>query len=150
MFCPKCGSELSSDDRFCRNCGAAMTPQSDPFASESGAARQGEPDAYRSSCDKGFDYNAYQDRHGENEDVSKGWIALGFFLPFIGFILFLVWYDEHRKRAKYVGKGVLIGVIAAVVFVILIPIIIAVITIAIGVDAATSDPYAMSLLASLL
>ena len=116
MFCPKCGSELSSDDRFCRNCGAAMTPQSDPFASESGAARQGEPNAYRSSCDKGFDYNAYQDRHGENEDVSKGWIALGFFLPFIGFILFLVCNDDYPARAKKIGIGALIGAIVETVF----------------------------------
>lgn len=40
---------------------------------------------------------------------------LGFFFPVVGLILYLVWYDNHRKRAKVAGKGALIGVIAAVV-----------------------------------
>ena len=69
---------------------------------------------YNAGSPQGFNYDQYKQDHGENEQVSKGWGVLGFFFPFVGLILYLVWYDNHRKRAKTAGKGALIGAIAAV------------------------------------
>ena len=43
-----------------------------------------------------------------------GYTVLGFFLPVIGLILYLVWKDDYPLRAKSCGKGALIGVIVAV------------------------------------
>lgn len=136
MFCPKCGAEVTSDDRFCRNCGAPIAQDAadgaavDPFgqtdaqgdqhqAQQSQAQPGATPDpfgsGYNAGAPQGFNYDQYKQDHGENEQVSKGWGVLGFFFPFVGLILYLVWYDNHRKRAKTAGKGALIGVIAAVV-----------------------------------
>lgn len=169
MFCPKCGTEVNPGDRFCRGCGSPIAlegeaskaqpddqqttaqPGADPFGSGNAGQQYGNPYGQQGGCNpQGFNYNQYQDRHGENEDASKGWIALGFFFPLIGLILYLVWYDEHRRRAKYAGKGALISVIVSVAAGIIIPIIMVIVAAAIGIGAAAADPYAMFALAAML
>lgn len=41
---------------------------------------------------------------------SVGWGILGFFVPLVGLILWLVWKDTKPKNAKSAGIGALIGV----------------------------------------
>ncbi len=41
---------------------------------------------------------------------------LGFCIPIIGLILFLVWNKDRPKDAKYAGIGALIGVIVMAIF----------------------------------
>ncbi|MDR0285639.1 MAG: hypothetical protein LBI33_12260 [Propionibacteriaceae bacterium] len=45
-----------------------------------------------------------------------GYAVLGFFIPVVGLILFLVWREQTPLKAKSAGKGALISVIAGVVF----------------------------------
>jgi hypothetical protein len=51
-----------------------------------------------------------------NDAPSGGFAVLGFFFPFIGLILWLVWNNSSPLKAKSCGKGALIGVIVQVAF----------------------------------
>jgi len=44
-----------------------------------------------------------------------GWGLLGFCLPIVGLILYLVWMNERPLTAKAAGMGALISVLAGVV-----------------------------------
>ncbi|MBQ1407729.1 MAG: SHOCT domain-containing protein [Eubacterium sp.] len=46
-----------------------------------------------------------------NEGDSGGWAVLGFLLPIVGLILFLVWSGTRPKDAKAAGLGALVGFI---------------------------------------
>ncbi len=56
----------------------------------------------------------------ETGRVSAGWWWLGFFLPMIGFILWIVWTGEQPQKAKRVGIGALVGVIVTVLLAVLL------------------------------
>lgn len=49
------------------------------------------------------------------EGGTVGWGILGFFLPIVGFILWLVWKDEHPARSRSAGIGCLVSVCLGVV-----------------------------------
>ena len=53
-----------------------------------------------------------------------GWMVLGFLIPILGLILWLVWKEEYPFRAKCCGLGALISVIVSIVLVVLYLIII--------------------------
>lgn len=44
------------------------------------------------------------------------WGLLGFCIPVVGLILFLIWKDQKPKTAKAAGIGALVSVIIGVVF----------------------------------
>ena len=48
-----------------------------------------------------------------NDASSFGWAFLGFLVPIVGLILFLVWKDESPLKAKSCGKGALVSVIVS-------------------------------------
>lgn len=58
-------------------------------------------------------------RVNSRDASSAGFAVLSFFIPLVGLILFLVWFDSYPKRARSCGKGALIAVI---VYIILSPI----------------------------
>lgn len=51
----------------------------------------------------------------DSDSSSFGYALLGFFIPIVGLILFLIWKDEYPLRAKSTGKGALVSVIVSVV-----------------------------------
>lgn len=53
---------------------------------------------------------------GAVADGSCTWAAvLGFFIPIVGLILYLVWKDQTPMKARSAGKGALIGFIVGIV-----------------------------------
>lgn len=57
----------------------------------------------------------------KNKNKQFKWNVLGFFLPFIGFILGMAWEDEKPNTAKAAGIGALAGEITkALLFILLI------------------------------
>lgn len=51
----------------------------------------------------------------EDKSDSAGWGVLGFFLPIVGFILWLVWKNDYPKRARAAGIGCLVSIVLSVV-----------------------------------
>lgn len=98
MYCKKCGKEINDEAVVCPNCGCAT-------------------DNYKTNTKS----TAVID---ENDAPSAGFAVLGFFVPLVGLILYLVWQDKMPLRAHSAGKGALIGVIVSIV----LPVIYAVIT----------------------
>lgn len=82
---------------YCKNCGAEIQDQAVvcPYC---GVAQETKP--------------AVVDNGG------FGWGLLGFCMPLVGLILYLVWKDEKPRTAKAAGKGALITAIIQVVFVV--------------------------------
>ncbi len=58
-------------------------------------------------------YNAQPERKDDSDPV--GWGFLGFFIPIVGFILWLVWKNDYPKRARAAGIGCLVSVVLGVV-----------------------------------
>ena len=77
--------------------------------------------------------NPYQNQYQQNvvDNGGFGWALLGFCIPLVGLILFLVWKDTKPRTAKSAGKGALVSVIISAV--------IYIITIVIGVGAGIAQ-----------
>ena len=52
-----------------------------------------------------------------------GWGILGFCIPLVGLVLFLVWKDQKPKTAKAAGIGALIAVIVGILWYVLAAVI---------------------------
>ncbi|EHO82926.1 hypothetical protein [Fusobacterium ulcerans] len=58
----------------------------------------------------------------QRKDQDRGgfaWGCLGFCIPIVGLILWLVWRDEKPKTAKAVGIGALVSAIIGAIFVVI-------------------------------
>ena len=51
---------------------------------------------------------------------SIGWSFLGFCVPLVGLILFLVWKDQKPNTAKKAGIGAPVGVLCVVAFYVIV------------------------------
>ncbi len=99
MFCINCGKEIDDNSKFCPECGVDT--------------QTGQPNYQRPP------------RPMDPEDSgSVGWAILGFFVPVVGLILYLVWMQTKPKSGKMAGLGALVNVITGVVFVIVYVIVI--------------------------
>ncbi|MBP5242247.1 MAG: zinc ribbon domain-containing protein [Clostridia bacterium] len=108
MYCKHCGQEIKDDATFCPFCGGAVNVE--PTAQAQGPAV------------------------GNGDAPSTGYAVLGFFIPIVGLILYLIWKQQYPLRAKSAGKGALIGFIVSIIFEILF----AVLGVAIGLSAASA------------
>lgn len=88
---------------YCRNCGKNIDDSA----------------TYCINCGTRFDNN-----NNETDDHSSfGFAILGFFIPIVGLILFLIYEGKKPKRAKSAGKGALIGFITKIVLSIILVIL---------------------------
>ena len=86
---------------------------------------------------KSQNVSATQSQQTDSEGSTVGWGILGFFIPIVCFILWLIWKDEHPARAKSAGIGCLVSICLGVVGVILYVVLVFVI-LGIGVGAYAS------------
>lgn len=81
-FCYNCGNELDEKAYVCVKCGVLV-------------AEDKVDNNVNNNVDKG----------------SFGWAVLGFFVPLVGLILFLVWRSDRPLSSKKAGIGALVSVI---------------------------------------
>ncbi len=74
------------------------------------------------NCGKQIDENAVVCPHcgvaissALADSGSFGWAVLGFFLPLVGLILYLVWRNTKPQSAKKAGIGALVGFVVNIV-----------------------------------
>src|SRR5690554_1368456 len=98
---------------YCRNCGIKLNPGQDVCL----------------NC--GIIVNPDKDIDGKNKLLYG---ILGFFLPVVGLILFILWKEERPKSAKAAGTGALIATASAIIFAILMFIFVIIMGILIGLS----------------
>jgi flagellar FliL protein len=82
-YCSYCGAEVNDEAVVCIKCGCSVSNTT----------------------------NQVIGIVNPNDAPSKGFAVLSFFLPLVGFILWLVWNNSSPKKAKSCGIGALIGII---------------------------------------
>ena len=82
---------------YCKNCGRAVD----------------EGSLYCNNC--GTYLANTQSQNASDDNSNFGFAILGFFIPLVGLILFLIYEGKKPKRAKSAGKGALIGFITKIV-----------------------------------
>lgn len=112
-YCSNCGKELADNAAFCSGCGA---PQQ---------AQKTASDSYQQPSYQQPPVQGYPVQSAPVDSGSFGWAVLGFFIPIVGLILFLVWKDQKPLSSKKAGVGALVGVIATVVFYIIFYVLLA-------------------------
>ena len=90
-YCRNCGAQIGDDTVFCPRCGTRVK-----------------------------EYVAYRQPQYNDDTGSFGWAVLGFFVPVVGLILYLVWKDTKPRTAATAGKGALCSVIIEFVLFLLI------------------------------
>ncbi len=85
---------------FCSNCGTQLDP-------------------YGKCPECGKEVKVYS-QAPTNDTGSFSWALLGFCIPIVGLILYLVWKDSQPLNAQAAGKGALISVVISVFFYIIL------------------------------
>lgn len=137
--CPHCGGVIKTIFNFNNGENPTSFTVSDTGETNRNDLVQGVnytlPSANRGS--KSQNVSATQSQQTDSEGSTVGWGILGFFIPIVGFILWLIWKDEHPARAKSAGIGCLVSICLGVVGVILYVVLVFVI-LGIGVGAYAS------------
>ena len=137
--CPHCGGVIKTIFNFNNGENPTSFTVSDTGETNRNDLVQGVnytlPSANRGA--KSQNVSATQSQQTDSEGSTVGWGILGFFIPIVGFILWLIWKDEHPARAKSAGIGCLVSICLGVVGVILYVVLVFVI-LGIGVGAYAS------------
>lgn len=88
-YCSKCGKEIMDEAVVCPGCGCAQ---------ENNVQGNNAPQIKEALSD--FNKEALS---------NFGWSILGFFIPIVGLILYLVWKETSPSKAKAAGYGALFG-----------------------------------------
>lgn len=91
-FCSHCGKEIMDEAVICPHCGCSVSNGNQPFGA-----------------------NPTQTQAPVYDAPSTGFWILGFFIPLVGLILYLVNKDRKPLKARSAGMGALIGFIVNIV-----------------------------------
>ena len=104
MFCSNCGTNCPDNVNNCPNCGAPVGQPQQPSYGQQPSYVQA-PYGQQSYGQSPYGYQPPK----PVDKGSIGWGFLGFCIPLVGLILFLVWKDSKPVSSKQAGIGALIG-----------------------------------------
>lgn len=114
MYCKNCGQNLDDTARWCPACGTKQeveTVQAEPVSDADYFAAPPTAPQPPVAPHPPVDFM-------EEKPADKGgflWGLLGYLVPLVGLILFLVWKDTKPKTSKAAGIGALVSVILGVI-----------------------------------
>jgi len=106
-YCKHCGQEIEDDATFCPNCGSRVSDYSTDYS-------------YKSNSTRNYSSPTSSHKTYESEATAAALGILGFFVPLVGLILFIIWKDTNPKYSKAAGIGALISAIMQLLYVIII------------------------------
>lgn len=111
MECNYCGNKVKDNTIYCPNCGEKVDTKKKNTKKEEKSEVVVVDENKNTKTDQSSDYSFL-------------WGLLGYFVPIVGLVLFLVWREEKPKDSKAAGIGALIRavmmVIALVITIVLI------------------------------
>ncbi len=105
VFCGKCGTKAVDDALFCPNCGNPLIQRQIKVYCTNCGSQIDEEAIICPNC--GVQQKEIQEETSANDDGSPIWAILGFLIPLVGFILWIVWKDDKPKNARMAGFGAL-------------------------------------------
>jgi len=94
--------KISDNEKYCSHCGAVILKAAEICP--------------KCGCRVASVQNvAVQNAYYEQDSPSFGFAVLGFLIPLLGLILYIMWKNETPLKAKSCGKGALLGFILNVV-----------------------------------
>lgn len=113
----------------CSNCGKIIVDETSSYCNNCGARLVGNSKT-----------------NGSEGRSSFGFAVLGFFIPVVGFLLFLIYEGKKPNRAKSAGKGALIGFISRIVLSIIL--VVLYVGFATSLLGSTSDDFGSNIYAA--
>ncbi len=101
MYCPKCGTEIQADAKFCRNCG-------EPLATSSVT------NIYQNISENSGNYAEKRN----DGPVNIGFIILSLLIPLVGFILYFTWKREQPQKAGGILIWAFVGVVVNLILIV--------------------------------
>lgn len=104
-YCPNCGTLLNEGDNVCSNCGYILVLNDKDSDHSKGNSAKYDAIPPSQSHPSEYEYSS------TNDSGNPWWAVLGFFIPLVGLILFLIWRTTQPNNAKSSGFGALISVV---------------------------------------
>lgn len=90
-YCQNCGNPMINEETVCTQCGISQVPlTAKPVVT------------------------------AEDEGSKIGYGMLGFFIPVVGLILYILWKKEKPSTARAAGKGALVSFVLGIIFYIVV------------------------------
>lgn len=98
MKCNYCDYEVSETATYCPNCGERPNTKK-------------KNNIKNTNIDKKEEKEDETDSIKYNPNISFIWGLLGYFIPIVGLVLFIIWKNDKPKDSKAAGIGALIRVV---------------------------------------
>lgn len=112
--CQYCGKSMADDLLVCPHCGQPVSGALKNSFNNASSVKV--PDEAQEGEATVIPNVSSQVKTNSTDSGSFGWAVLGFFIPLVGLILFLVWRRDRPLSANSSGIGALVSVVTNMVF----------------------------------